>query len=256
MQDARTYPAPSNMLLSVDVLGGIVCIYFASLIMRIIGQRLFQGVGWGAAIGWESVWVMTVLVCIPLFPLGIQPLVNTVTTLRGLALDWPELAFASIVMLEVLRMGMPAEWLGPLGFALSVGIAEELIFRVLLLGWLVTKVDVSKALLISSIVFGMAHLHELSLLGIASVIPQFAGGMVLGAVYLRTRNIIGPILAHAYWDLPYFLAFGNGVSGGGTEAGFAPLTQMLIWAAFTIYAIWLIRVRQPEPLMSRPQLRV
>lgn len=243
MHDARTFPAPSNMLLSLDVLGGIVCIYFISVIMRTVGQHLFQGVGWGAAIGWESVWVMTVLAALPVVRLGIEHATTWTTTLRGLALDWPELAFTTLVMLEVLRMGMPSEWLGPLGFALSVGIAEELLFRVLLLGWLVTKLEVSKALLVSAIVFGLAHLHELSMLGLANIAPQFAGGMLLGAVYLRTRNPIAPILAHAYWDLPYFLAFGNGISGGGTEAGYPSVTQMLTWAAFTIYALWLIRVR-------------
>ena len=55
--------------------------------------------------------------------------------------------------------------------------------------------------------------------------PQIAGGFVLGAVYLRTRNPIGPILAHAYWDFPYFMALGV-VSGGGTEAGMPTVSSL------------------------------
>jgi membrane protease YdiL (CAAX protease family) len=96
-------------------------------------------------------------------------------------------------------------------------------------------------LVISSVAFGAAHLHEISIVGLLSVVPQTAGGFVLGAAYLRSRNPIGPILAHAFWDFPYFMALGIGVSGGSTEAGAPTVLELMPWIAFMIYGLWLVR---------------
>lgn len=234
------------------IVAGVFCMYVVMTLMSVLSSAFMQGEGWSGAIGWEAVLVLTALVCARLFPLGIRQVITWRTTLLGLKLELPEILFATYVLIQVLPYGAPNGIAGPLGMSLAVGTAEELLFRVIVLGWLVTRMDVVAALFISSAIFGLAHLHELSFLGIVSTIPQFAGGMVLGAVYLRTRNIIGPILAHAYWDFPYFLAYGAGISGGGTEAGLPPVSSTLLWTGFVIYALYLVRYQRSPQLASEP----
>lgn len=234
----------------LDVAGGIALAMVIGLLCMRAGSSVFSGVGWIPVIAWESVWLVAAMLCAPLMPSGIQHDISWRSTIEGLRLDWPELVYSTWVL------GLYVAWLGglylepgPIGLSLAVGVAEEFIFRVLLLGWLVTKLPTAHALMVSAVVFGLAHLQELSALGLLSIAPQTAGGVVLGAVYLRTRNPIAPILAHAFWDFPYFMALGAGVRGGSTAGGMPTVLDQLPWIAFTIYGLWL--VRDGIPLVGR-----
>ncbi|MCW2928287.1 MAG: rane protein [Thermoleophilia bacterium] len=231
---------------ALDIAGGVAFAFFIGILCMRAGSLVFAGTTWATAIGWESVWLVAAMLCSPLLPSGIHHDISWRSTRAGLLLDWPELVYATWVLgAYVVWLGGLRLEAGPIGLALAVGTAEEFIFRVLLLGWLVTRVSTPTALAISSVAFGVAHLHEFSALGFASVIPQTAGGFVLGAVYLRTRNPIGPILAHAYWDFPYFMARGAGVTGGGTDGGVPPIVAILPWLGFMVYGIWLVRAGIP-----------
>lgn len=228
--------------LVAEVLGVILLIEFTTKVVVSVVGDLFQGGGWAPAIGAESIYLITCLLLVPLLPTGVRHVISWRTTWDGIRLDWPEVVYASYVLWAVLSMGsLPNGLLAPLTMALAIGAAEEFVFRVLFLGWLVSRMDAAPAVLISAIVFGMAHMHEYTLLGLMSVVPQFAGGMVLGAVYLRTRNPIGPILVHAYWDLPYLLLLGAGISGGSTEGGMPSVVSLLPWIAAGLYGLWLVR---------------
>lgn len=225
----------------LDVVGGVAFAFFVGLLCMRLGSNVFQGYGWTPAIAWESVWLVAAMLCAPLMPSGIRHDISWRSTLEGLALDWPELIYATWILgMYVQYLGELRIDAGPVGLALAVGTAEEFIFRVLLLGWLVTKLRAPSALAVSAAVFGLAHLHELSLLGVASVIPQTAGGFVLGAIYLRVRNPIPVILAHAYWDFPYFMALGR-ISGGSTESGMPTIAMLAPWLVFAVYGVWLVR---------------
>jgi membrane protease YdiL (CAAX protease family) len=206
------------------------------------GSLVFAGGDWVSVIAWETVWLVAAMLCAPLMPSGIRHDISWRSTWEGLMLDWPEILYATWVLaLYVQYLGELRLDAGPIALALAVGTAEEFIFRVLLLGWLVSKLPAPHALAISAVVFGVAHLKELSVLGLLSIAPQTAGGFVLGAVYLRTRNPIAPILVHAYWDFPYFMAMGAGVSGGGTEQGMPTVAELTPWIAFMVYGLWLVR---------------
>jgi membrane protease YdiL (CAAX protease family) len=224
-----------------DVIGGVSFALLIAICCMRLGGTLFAGVGWLPVIAWESVWLMAAILCSRLLPNGIRHDISLASTVAGFALDWPELLFA-LATLGQMSMAIGGFRLaaGPLGLALAVGTAEEFIFRVLMLGWLITKLPAPKALAVSSVIFGLAHLHEFSPVGLASILPQTAGGFVLGAIYLRTRNPIGGILAHAFWDYPYFMALGV-VSGGSTAGGMPALVQMLPWLGFIVYGLWLVR---------------
>lgn len=237
-----------------DVMGGIAFAMLVSLCMIRVCASLFTGSGWAAAIGWESVWIMACLVCAPMLPSGVRHVITLRATVRGLALDWPELTYSLYMLSSAVSYGMQSGIIGPLGLALAVGTAEEFLFRVLLLGWLVTRLKPEKALVVSAVVFGLAHLHEPTITGLLSVAPQTAGGMVLGAMYLRSRNPLPCIIAHAAWDFPIFLAYGQGVSGGGTESGMPGVMALAPWLALIVYGLYLVRAgidlpgREPRPV--------
>lgn len=234
----------------LDVLGGVAFAYFIGILCMRAGSSVFSGVGWVPVIAWESVWAVAAMLCAPLMPSGIRHDISWRSTWEGLALDWPELLYATWVLgIYINYLGELRIEPGPVALSLAVGTAEELIFRVLLLGWLVSKLPAPTALAVSSVAFGLAHLKELSVVGILSVVPQTAGGFILGAVYLRTRNPIAPIIAHAYWDFPYFMALGAGVSGGSTEAGAPTVLELAPWMAFIVYGLWL--VRHGVPMVGR-----
>lgn len=234
----------------LDVAGGVSFALLIGILCRNAGSELFTGMtGWAPVIAWESVWLVAAILCAPLLPSAIRPDISWRSTFEGLQLDWPELLYATWVLgIYATLIGGIVIDAGPLAFALAVGTAEEFIFRVLLLGWLVGWLPAPQALAISSLVFGLAHLHEVSLVGVLSVVPQTAGGFVLGAAYLRTRNPIGPILAHAYWDFPYFMALGV-VSGGSAQGGMPSVASLLPWIGFMIYGLWL--VRHGVPMVGR-----
>lgn len=213
--------------------------------------------GWAGAIAGKAPELMIVLLCAPLFRSGVTPRFSWRSTVEGVWLDWPELAFATWVLISaVAAAGLPNGIFWPLLLALAVGTGEEFLFRVLLLGWLLDRLSPFVALLAGSAVFGLAHLHEVSLVGLVSVAPQFCGGMVLGAIYMRTRNPLGPILCHAFWDLPYFLVLGANISGGGTEGGMPPLVATLVpWGLYAVYGIFLIRQPRHPVAYLGPRFR-
>jgi membrane protease YdiL (CAAX protease family) len=53
------------------------------------------------------------------------------------------------------------------------------------------------ALLVSSVVFGVAHLYQ----GVSSAISAGASGLLFGFVYLRKRMLIEAMTAHAVYDI-------------------------------------------------------
>ena len=237
----------------LDIAGGVAFALCIGMLCMRAGSYVFTGVGWAPVIAWETVWLLAAMLCSPLMPSGIRHDISIRSTLQGLALDWPELIYATWILgIYVAYLGEIRLDAGPVALALSVGFAEEMIFRVLLLGWLASKMSAPAALTLSSLVFGVAHLHALSVLGLVSVLPQTAGGFVLGAVYLRTRNPLGPILAHAFWDFPYFMALGIGVSGGSTAAGMPSVMDIAPWIAFAIYGLWLVRDEASVPGRIEP----
>lgn len=213
----------------------------AWLIPSFIGP--VQGVS--QAIALESSFLAAAVIGIIFLPSAIVHNISLKTTLEGLKLDWPELVYATLTLISVLVLiGSMIVPLSVIGWALSIGFVEEMLFRVVLLGWLVTRVSTPSALAISAVAFGFAHLHGFSLDELASVIPQTAGGFILGAVYLRTRNPLGPVLGHAYWDIPYLTMEASGISyGAGVSSASATqqIVSVLPWVLFAVYALWLIR---------------
>ncbi len=96
------------------------------------------------------------------------------------------------------RPALLYSWLLCMGFAIVImfPIVEEVIFRGILLTHLRLKWNITIAIILSSAVFSCyhsdAHLHA------------FVAGLLLSAVYLKTRTLIAPILCHALVNLVFF----------------------------------------------------
>lgn len=83
---------------------------------------------------------------------------------------------------------------------LTAGICEEVVYRGFLLHYWHSApfhLTLTWALIVSSVIFGIAHLYQ----GIAGSLQTMVIGFVLGAVFLMVGNLSLPIAIHAVLDL-------------------------------------------------------
>jgi hypothetical protein len=71
---------------------------------------------------------------------------------------------------------------------------EEVIFRGFLLPSLTRYLSVGEAIIVSSLLFAIAHLS------LSEILPLTVLGIVLGVVYTRSRNLLSAILLHSLWN--------------------------------------------------------
>lgn len=94
------------------------------------------------------------------------------------------------------RLVNPTTWWGGvsalIALVLVAPVTEELLFR----GWLLKELEdqygARSALIWSSLLFGVAHLGHIS-----AVLYATLGGLILGAVALRTRSTLASVAMHA-----------------------------------------------------------
>lgn len=166
---------------------------------RVTGQTLGgEGGGLGVALG-----------------LGI---LATLPMLAGFAVirvsGWAPLAQLRAVMERVLRPVF-SDWsvlqLGAI--ALAAGIGEELLFRGFLQPYLANWMPSWCALVVASIVFGLAHPLSVVYATVVGVI-----GVYLGALYMVTGDLVVPMVTHAVYDGVALVWFLRGRRrGGGVE---------------------------------------
>jgi uncharacterized protein len=99
-----------------------------------------------------------------------------------------------------------------LGIVLQAGVAEELLFRGLLLRLVERSLGTWPALGISALLFSTVHLFNPGA-GIASVIAIASAALLQGAAYLYTRRLWVPIGLHYSWGLVESFIFGVPDSG-------------------------------------------
>ncbi|MEL6439045.1 MAG: type II CAAX endopeptidase family protein [Cyanobacteria bacterium J06621_8] len=78
--------------------------------------------------------------------------------------------------------------------SIAAPIFEEIMFRGFLLPSLTKYVSVNGAIIISGLIFAVAHLS------LSEVLPLATLGVVLGFVYARSRNLLAPMLLHGLWN--------------------------------------------------------
>ena len=139
-------------------------------------------------------------------------------TPRSFLLPWlvvvASLGFASVYVAVLASLGLDSLWPSPvpeelvghgverlLNGAVVVGLgpfAEEIFFRGFLLTALVRPFGVLRAALLSSAVFALAHLS------LNAMVPIFFTGLLLAWLYLKSRSIWPPVMAHAAQNLLAF----------------------------------------------------
>jgi uncharacterized protein len=92
--------------------------------------------------------------------------------------------------------------------SIAAPIFEEIMFRGFLLPSLTRYTSINGAIIISGLIFAIAHLS------LSEVLPLATLGIVLGFVYTRSRNLLAPMLLHCLWNsgtLVSLFVLGGGV---------------------------------------------
>ncbi|HEX5259225.1 MAG TPA: type II CAAX endopeptidase family protein, partial [Sphingomicrobium sp.] len=97
--------------------------------------------------------------------------------------------------------------------ALFPAVNEELLFRGILFRWIEEFGGSWAALLVTSILFGCAHLLNPHASPIAAVGIAFEAGVMLGAAYMLTRSLWLPMGLHAAWNFAQGEIYDIPVSG-------------------------------------------
>ena len=147
--------------------------------------------------------------------------------------------------------------------AIMPGVTEELLFRGILFRWIEEFAGSWAALLVTSALFGLAHILNPNATWFSSFAIAMEAGLLLGGAYMLTRSLWAPIGLHAAWNFTQGFIFDVPVSGldeqglvqaklSGPEllsgGGFgleASLFALVIATAAGMYLIWLA-VRRGE----------
>ncbi len=78
--------------------------------------------------------------------------------------------------------------------SVAAPVFEEIIFRGFLLPSLTKYVSVTTAIILSSLLFAIAHLS------LSEILPLMTLGIILGIVYSRSRNLLSSMLLHGLWN--------------------------------------------------------
>lgn len=123
------------------------------------------------------------------------PLVELTTLVSDMV---PSIAFREDdlrAMEQLTRIDGPLRALAvPLTFVLIAPVTEELVFRGLMLPSMSPRLGSAGALVMTSVLFGVFHMHPMS------VIFASIAGMLLGAIALRTGSVLAPIAFHAAFN--------------------------------------------------------
>lgn len=135
--------------------------------------------------------------------------------------------------------------------AIMAGTSEEVAFRGLPLSYLMRQWKDEKhipiALLFTSAVFGIIHLINVIAGGnpgsvVMQTITAFGAGIIFGAIYLRSGNLLVTIILHILQDIIAFTDAGNvkdGIVVGSVNIG--TYIDVVLTAILAIIGLWLIR---------------
>jgi membrane protease YdiL (CAAX protease family) len=155
-----------------------------------------------------------------------------------------------------------------IGAALFPAVNEELLFRGILFRWLEEWGGSWIALLVTSALFGCAHLLNPHASAIAAVGIAFEAGVMLGAAYMLTRSLWLPMGLHAAWNFAQGEIYDIPVSGTPvhgmlnarlsgppllTGNGFGLEASVIAIVVATVFGLWLLwlAVRKGEVVPPR-----
>jgi membrane protease YdiL (CAAX protease family) len=178
------------------------------------------------------------------------------------------LVFASLRLLGVytLAPGDWTDWGRDIRQALSTGLLEELLVRLVLFRLLMRAFGMWPALIGSALLFGGAHLMNANATLVAAAAIAVEAGLMLAAFYLLTGRIWMSVGVHAAWNFTQGAIFGARVSGqtdtgslfvsgpvpgsstilsGGAFGPEASLSAVVVGLAIFVVVLQAARRRQP-----------
>ena len=141
------------------------------------------------------------------------------------------------------------------GSAVFPAVSEEMLFRGVLFRWLEEFGGSWLALLLTSMLFGAAHLANPNASVIAAVGIALEAGVMLGAAYMLTRSLWLPMGIHAAWNFTQGEIYDIPVSGmvvhGVVDArlsgpplltgnGFGLEASLIAIVVATLFGLWLL----------------
>lgn len=151
--------------------------------------------------------------------------------------------------------------------AIFPAISEEMIFRGILFRWIEELGGSWAALLLTSALFGAAHLANPHASAIAAVGIAFEAGVMLGAAYMITRSLWFPMGIHAAWNFMQGEVFDVPVSGNPvhglvqaklsgppllTGNGFGLEASLIDIVIATLFGLWLLWLAIRRGELVRP----
>jgi len=155
-----------------------------------------------------------------------------------------------------------------IGAALFPAVNEELLFRGILFRWLEEWGGSWAALLVTSALFGCAHLLNPNASAIAAIGIAFEAGVMLGAAYMLTRSLWLPMGLHAAWNFAQGEVYDIPVSGmpvhGIVQAqlsgpplltgnGFGLEASVIAIVVATLFGLWLLWMAIKKGELMQPR---
>ena len=103
-----------------------------------------------------------------------------------------------------------------LSAAMMAAVGEELLFRGVLFRILEQAAGTVTALLVSALLFGLAHIANPNATLFSSLAIAIEAGLLLGLAFVATRNLWFPIGIHLAWNFTQGGIFGASVSGSAS----------------------------------------
>ncbi|WFR79757.1 type II CAAX endopeptidase family protein [Janthinobacterium rivuli] len=132
------------------------------------------------------------------------------------------LTFVVLAALGVYQLGgvnaLSVLLLLPLAELVLVGMAEEMMFRGVLFGVTARALGSKAAIVISSLVFALAHLPNAGF-SLLAIIALVAYGVLQAALYIQTRRLWVCIGTHVGWNYCVSQVFSSTVSGHAATDG-------------------------------------
>ncbi|KAL5069774.1 hypothetical protein RYX36_020661 [Vicia faba] len=129
------------------------------------------------------------------------PLINHLSQMNLNLL--PVLQYAPVTVSSVEQSIVARDPVAMVLYAVVVSVCapiwEEIVFRAFLLPSLTRYMPVWSAVLVSSIAFALAHFN------IQRMLPLVFLGMVMGSVFVRSKNLLPSMLLHSLWNAFVFL---------------------------------------------------
>jgi len=141
--------------------------------------------------------------------------------------------------------------------AILPGIMEEMLFRGILFRWIEDFGGSWAALLVTSALFGLAHIMNPNATWFSSFAIAMEAGVLLGGAYMLTRSLWFPMGLHAAWNFTQGEIFDVPVSGidehglvqaklsgppllsGGSFGLEASLIALVLATAIGVWLVWL-----------------